>query len=135
MSSSIKQVKNLIGGEWIELKDIEKENVYNPATGEIIAEVPLSTKETDNDAVSVAKKSFESWSQLSVVKRSRFMFKYHELLIENRDNLAEIITIENGKNFAEAKGEVQRGIEYVEHATSAPNLMMGRQLTSVATNV
>ncbi|MCC3356864.1 CoA-acylating methylmalonate-semialdehyde dehydrogenase [Bacillus sp. REN16] len=128
-------VKNYIGGEWVESTTSNTQEVYNPATGEVIAYVPLSTSEELDHAVQVAKEAFDSWSQVAVPKRARILFKYQQLLVENWEELAKLITVENGKNFAEAYGEVQRGIECVEFAAGAPTLMMGSQLPDIATDL
>ncbi|MFD0943169.1 CoA-acylating methylmalonate-semialdehyde dehydrogenase [Savagea faecisuis] len=130
-----KVVKNYINGEWVESKSTNIEPVYNPATGEVIANVPLSTAEELNHAVKVADAAFQEWKEVPVPRRARIMFKYQQLLVEHWDELAKLITIENGKNFTEAHGEVLRGIECVEFAAGAPTLMMGEQLPSIATGL
>lgn len=130
-----KLLKNYVGGKWIEAKSDKTESVYNPATGEVIAEVPISSAEDVDHAVKVAYEAFQEWKEVAVPKRARILFKYQQLLVEHWDELAELITIENGKNLKEAKGEVQRGIENVEFAAGAPNLMMGEQLPSIATGL
>lgn len=107
----------------------------NPATGAVIAEIPLSTKEDVDQAVQVAKESFKTWSQTPVPKRARILFKYQQLLVDNENELSKLVTIENGKSLSEAKGEVQRGIECVEFAAGAPTLMMGKQLPDIATGI
>ncbi|UOQ93323.1 CoA-acylating methylmalonate-semialdehyde dehydrogenase [Halobacillus shinanisalinarum] len=132
VTSELKTLKNYIGGEWVEAKSDQAEEVYNPATGEVIARVPLSSEEDVDYAVNFAKQAFQEWKEVPVPKRARILFKYQQLLVEHWDELAELITIENGKNLKEAKGEVQRGIENVEFATGAPTLMMGDQLPSIA---
>ncbi|WP_100011242.1 CoA-acylating methylmalonate-semialdehyde dehydrogenase [Lentibacillus sediminis] len=125
-------VKNYINGEWVEAVSDKSEKVFNPATGEVIAHVPVSAKEDVNRAVKVAGEAFKEWKEVPVPKRARILFKYQQLLVDHWDELAKTITIENGKNFKEAYGEVQRGIECVEFAAGAPSLMMGDQLPSVA---
>lgn len=130
--TEIKRVKNHINGEWVESTGTEVEAVPNPATGKIIAYVPLSPKEDVDRAVEAAKAAYETWSQVPVPNRARQLYKYLQLLQENKDELAKIITLENGKTLKDASGEVQRGIEAVELATSAPNLMMGQALPNIA---
>ncbi|KMK91611.1 CoA-acylating methylmalonate-semialdehyde dehydrogenase [Rossellomorea marisflavi] len=130
--TTVRTVKNYIGGKWIESASENTETVYNPATGEEIAIVKLSTREEVNEAVEVAHEAFKSWSQVPVPKRGRILFKYQQLLVEHWDELAKLVTIENGKSFAEAHGEVLRGIECVEFAAGIPNLMMGKQLPDIA---
>lgn len=133
--SNLKRIKNYIGGKWVESSTTEYEVVYNPATGEAIAEVPLSTLDDVNEATEVAKKAFKTWQNVAVPRRARILFKYQQLLIENQDELARLITLENGKALSESRGEVQRGIENVEFAAGAPSLMMGDSLASIATDV
>lgn len=130
-----KTLTNFINGQWVKSTTDKYEEVPNPATGEILAEVPISTLEDLNKAVEAAKTAFAKWKKVAVPQRSRILFKYQQLLIENWEALAKIITIENGKNYAEAYGEVQRGIECVEFAAGAPTLMMGYQLPDIATNI
>ncbi|GIN98571.1 methylmalonate semialdehyde dehydrogenase [acylating] 2 [Siminovitchia terrae] len=135
VSEKTKTLANFINGQWVKSKTDKYEDVPNPATGEILARVPVSTKEDLEDAVTAAKKAFKTWGKTAVPQRARILFKYHQLLINEWDELAKLITIENGKNFAEAYGEVQRGIECVEFAAGAPTLMMGHQLPDIATNI
>ncbi|MDM5188569.1 CoA-acylating methylmalonate-semialdehyde dehydrogenase [Bacillus sp. DX4.1] len=132
ITTDIKRVKNHINGEWVESTGTEVEAVPNPATGKIIAYVPLSPKEDVDRAVEAAKAAYETWSQVPVPNRARQLYKYLQLLQENKDELAKIITLENGKTLKDASGEVQRGIEAVELATSTPNLMMGQALPNIA---
>ncbi|WP_085524253.1 CoA-acylating methylmalonate-semialdehyde dehydrogenase [Tuberibacillus sp. Marseille-P3662] len=134
-TKTVTVLKNYINGEWVEAQSNQTEVVPNPATGETLAEVPISSKEDVYQAVEVAQKAFKTWSQTPVAKRARVLFKYQQLLLENFDELAELITKENGKAFSEAKGEVQRGIENVEFAAGAPSLMMGEVLPDVASNI
>lgn len=128
-------IKNFIGGQWVESTSIASEPVFNPATEEILGQVPLSSKAEVNDAVQAAKNAFPAWSRTAVPRRARVMFKYQQLLVDNWEELARIITLENGKSYAEAYGEVQRGIECVEFAAGAPTLMMGKQLPDIASNL
>lgn len=133
--TSMKVLKNYIGGKWIEANTDKSEPVYNPATGEVIAHVPISSQEDVDLAVEAANEAFQSWKEVAVPRRARILFKYQQLLVENWEELARLITIENGKNYTEAYGEVQRGIENVEFAAGAPSLMMGEQLPSIATDL
>src|SRR5690625_3519507 len=135
VNQEIQRLKNFIGGEWQEAKSDKTEPVYNPATGEVIAQVPISSQADVEYAVEVAQEAFTSWKEVAVPKRARILFKYQQLLVDNWEELAKIITIENCKNFAEAYGEVQRGIENVEFAAGAPSLMMGEQLPTIATEL
>lgn len=114
-------LRNYIGGKWVESTSGKVEAVPNPATGEILAQVPLSNKEDLEQAVAVANEAFKSWSKVAVPRRARILFKYQQLLIEHWEELARLVTQENGKSYTEAYGEVQRGIECVEFAAGAPS--------------
>ncbi|ALN77422.1 CoA-acylating methylmalonate-semialdehyde dehydrogenase [Staphylococcus agnetis] len=131
----VEVLKNYIGGQWVASQANETIDVVNPATKELIAKVPVSTREELDHAAEVAHQAFESWKEVAVPKRARILFKFQQLLLENKEALAAIITKENGKNTTEALGEVQRGIENVEFACGAPSLMMGDSLSSIATNI
>jgi malonate-semialdehyde dehydrogenase (acetylating)/methylmalonate-semialdehyde dehydrogenase len=128
-------LKNFIDGQWVEATSGKEDLVTNPATGEVLARVPLSSKEDVDQAVIAAKRAFHEWSKVSVPRRARILFKYQQLLVEHWDELARLITQENGKNFGEAHGEVLRGIECVEFAAGAPTLMMGSTLPDIATGI
>ncbi|QGQ98211.1 CoA-acylating methylmalonate-semialdehyde dehydrogenase [Paenibacillus psychroresistens] len=135
MSNEIIALKNFINGVWVESSSSKTEPVYNPATEEILAYVPLSSREDLDSAVDAAAEAFKTWSKTPVPRRARILFKYQQLLVEHWEELAAIVTEENGKSYHEAHGEVLRGIECVEFAAGAPSLMMGRQLPDIATNV
>lgn len=135
VTKNVQTLKNYIGGQWIESTSKQVEDVPNPATGEIIARVQLSTKEDLDRAVATAKEAFQTWKKVAVPRRARILFRYQQLLIENWEELAKLVTLENGKSYKEAYGEVQRGIECVEFAAGAPTLMMGEQLPDIATGV
>jgi malonate-semialdehyde dehydrogenase (acetylating)/methylmalonate-semialdehyde dehydrogenase len=128
-------LKNYINGHWVESASGKTGSVLNPATGETIALVPLSGKSDVDAAVAAAKETFQTWRHIPVPRRARILFRYQQLLSERREELAELITIENGKSYKEALGEVRRGIECVEFAAGAPTLMMGRNLLNIATNI
>ncbi|MCO8311680.1 CoA-acylating methylmalonate-semialdehyde dehydrogenase [Pseudomonas mandelii] len=98
-------------------------NVFNPATGSVQARVGLASQKTVDEAVASALKAFPAWSEQSSLRRSRVMFKFKELLDRHHNELAQIISREHGKVFSDAKGEVTRGIEIVEYACGAPNLL------------
>ncbi|RON52200.1 CoA-acylating methylmalonate-semialdehyde dehydrogenase [Pseudomonas frederiksbergensis] len=98
-------------------------NVFNPATGAVQARVGLASEKTVVEAVASALKAFPAWSEQSSLRRSRVMFKFKELLDRHHNELAEIISREHGKVLSDAKGEVTRGIEIVEYACGAPNLL------------
>lgn len=128
-------LKNYINGQWVTAQGKDTLDVPNPATGEILAKVPISLKEDVDSAVSTAKEAFKTWKDVPVPKRARILFKYHYLLTENHEKLAKLIVQENGKAYKEAYGEVQRGIECVEFAAGAPTHMMGETLSNIAEDI
>ncbi|MCL6454219.1 MAG: CoA-acylating methylmalonate-semialdehyde dehydrogenase [Alicyclobacillus sp.] len=134
-TSTAPTLKNYIGGQWVDAETERTEVVPNPATGEPLACVPISSRADLDRAVAAAKDAFKTWSQTPVPKRARILFKYQQLLTEHWDELARLVTLENGKSYGEAYGEVQRGIECVEFAAGAPTLMMGSQLPDISANM
>ncbi len=116
---------NLIGGEWVPSKATESMPVTNPATGELIATVPLSTPAETDAAIAAAHDAFLEWRKVPAVNRARHLFRLHRLIEENFEELSRICTIENGKTLAESRGEVIRTLENVEVAAGIPSLQMG----------
>ena len=121
----VKKLKFLAGGQWIESKTGKYMDVYNPSTGEVIAQTPCCTEEEVNYAVSCAKEAFKTWSNTPVMKRTQVIYNFRNLLIEHMDELTELCAREEGKVWAEAKGDILKVKEPVEHALSAPSLTMG----------
>jgi malonate-semialdehyde dehydrogenase (acetylating)/methylmalonate-semialdehyde dehydrogenase len=129
-------IQNLIGSEWRKPSDgVASLPVYNPATGEVIGHVPLSTSEDVDAAVRAAVNANRAWSVTSVMERVRLMFRYKNVLEDHFEELAAIITRHHGKTLDEARGEVRRGIEVVDFACGAPTLLQGRTLRDVSTGV
>ncbi len=128
-------LKNYINGRWVDSNTSETLEVPNPATGKVLAHVPISTKDDVDNAVKAANEAFTKWRNVPVPKRARILFKYHYLLTENHEELAKLVVQENGKAYKEAYGEVQRGIECVEFAAGAPTLMMGESLSGIAEGI
>lgn len=132
---NLKTLKNFVGGQLVASGSDKTEIVPNPATGKPLSVVPLSNRQDLDKAVAVAHQAFQTWKKVAVPRRARILFRYQQILIEHWDELARLITQENGKNYDEAYGEVQRGIECVEFACGVPTLMAGTQLPDIATNV
>jgi malonate-semialdehyde dehydrogenase (acetylating)/methylmalonate-semialdehyde dehydrogenase len=130
----IKVVRNFIDGEWVDSSgDIV--DVVNPAKGETIAKVPISTGGELNAAVAAAKEAFPDWRATPPVARIRYLFRFKELLEENFEELSRIQTQEHGKTIDESRGETRRGIENVEVACGIPTMMMGYNLEDIATGI
>jgi malonate-semialdehyde dehydrogenase (acetylating)/methylmalonate-semialdehyde dehydrogenase len=99
--------------------------VTNPATGEIVANVGFACAEDVDRAVASAKAASAGWRATPLSRRAEIMFRLHALVAENRQHLAEIVSLENGKTMADALGEVARGLENLEFACSVPNILKG----------
>ena len=109
--------------------------VFDPATGTLTGEVSLASAAELDAAVQVAAEAFASWRDVSLAKRAEIMFRFRELLVSHRGDVAAAITAEHGKVLSDAAGEVQRGIENVEFACGIPHLLKGGMSEQVATGV
>ncbi|HUX72033.1 MAG TPA: aldehyde dehydrogenase family protein, partial [Cellulomonadaceae bacterium] len=109
--------------------------IYNPATGEVIAELALATPEEVDRVIASSAAAFETWSQVPLGKRSAILFRFRELLVEHTDELAAIVTREHGKVISDAKGEIARGLEVVEFACGIPQLLKGEFSEQAATGI
>jgi len=127
-------LKNLIGGRWVEVVRSTLP-VFNPATGQVIEEVPLSTAADVAPAVEASMEAFVGWSRTPIMHRTALMFRYKEVLEREREDLARLITLHHGKTLEEARGEIRRGIEVVDFACGAPTLLQGRTLREVSEGV
>src|SRR5262249_32513047 len=107
-------IQNAIDGRKVASSSRRKAPVYNPATGEEIAEVPLSTAEEVSAAVAAAKRAAASWGVTPPIKRIKPMFRFKELLERHADEIARMISNEHGKTHADALGELSRGIDVVD---------------------
>jgi len=125
----------LIDGQWQTSQARELIEVTDPATQEVIALAPKATAEEIEAAVASAQKAFLAWREVPVSDRARLMLRYQHLLKEHHDELAEILAAETGKTFADAKGDVWRGIEVAEHAANIASLMMGETVENVAREI
>ena len=129
------QLSHFIGGKKVAGQSGRFGDVFNPATGEVTARVPLASAADVDAAVQDAKNASAKWAQTPPLTRARVMFRYKELLEKNRDALARMIGSEHGKVLADATGEVTRGIEVVEFACGVPSLLKGEFTENVGTNV
>ena len=118
-------IRNAIGGTLVQSGSTRKAPVFNPATGEQIAELPLSSAAEVETAIAAAKAALPAWRDMPPLKRARVMFKFKELLSENADHIAREISREHGKTHDDALGEVARGIEVVEFCCGIPHLLKG----------
>ncbi len=125
-------VLNFIDGRWTRAGAGRHADVTNPATGEVLATVPMSAREDVAKAAEAAARALTSWRRTPVTERVQYLFKLKALLEEHVDELARIVTDECGKTYKESVGELRRGIENVETACGMPSLMMGSNLEDVA---
>ncbi|XAR53006.1 Methylmalonate-semialdehyde dehydrogenase (acylating) [Bertholletia excelsa] len=132
---SSSRVPNLIGGRFVDSESSEFIDVINPATQEVVSQVPLTTNEEFKAAVSAAKQAFPSWRNTPVTARQRVMFKFQQLIRRDMDKLALNISTEQGKTLKDAHGDVFRGLEVVEHVCGMATLQMGEYVPNVSNGI
>jgi malonate-semialdehyde dehydrogenase (acetylating)/methylmalonate-semialdehyde dehydrogenase len=131
----MKRLKNYIGGAWVEASADKYIPVHNPATCDLIAECPDSTRADVDKAVQAAKEAFDEWRSTPVLSRAQYMYRFKNLLEDRFEELSKMVVEENGKTRDEARGEVRRGIESVDFATSVPALMRGYRMEDVSSGI
>src|SRR6202521_5073360 len=129
------KLRNYVNGVWRASTATEFVEVVNPATAEVLTSTPLSTRADVEAAVQTAAEAFPAWRRTPPGERIQYLFKLKNLLEEHIDELARLITLENGKTFVEAKAELRRGIENVEVACGIPMMMQGYNLEDVTPGV
>ncbi|MEJ6077611.1 CoA-acylating methylmalonate-semialdehyde dehydrogenase [Vibrio sp. 1-Bac 57] len=127
-------IGHFINGEMINDND-RTQDVFNPATGLATKKVALASKQTVEQAISAAQAAFPEWRNTTPAKRARVMFRFKELLEQNSDKICQLIGQEHGKISHDAAGELQRGIENVEYACGAPELLKGQHSKNVGPNI
>ena len=135
MSLSIEIVPSLIGKSWELIKTKKFTNVFNPAKGNIIAKTPMCDSKTVVKAIESSKKAFSKWSKEPPTKRANIMHNYRTLIKQNFEDIAKLISTENGKTLAEARGDIQRGFEVVEFACGIAEHQKGESLSQVSENI
>jgi malonate-semialdehyde dehydrogenase (acetylating)/methylmalonate-semialdehyde dehydrogenase len=128
-------VQNYVGGGWRAASAADTLPITNPASGQVIAQVPLSSAADVDAAVQAAKAAFSAWRSTPAPERARVLFRLKMLLEEHKEELAVQLTREHGKILPETRGEVQRGIENVEHACGVPTLMMGDTVEEISRGI
>jgi malonate-semialdehyde dehydrogenase (acetylating)/methylmalonate-semialdehyde dehydrogenase len=128
-------LKNYIDGEWVASSGKESVDIVNPATGEVLDQCPLSPSSDVDQAVASAKRAFKNWREMPPTQRVQYFFRLKTLLDENAEELAKLVTLENGKTLIEARGSVGRAIQMVETACGIPTLMMGKVLEDIASGI
>ena len=132
---TVEVVKNYINGKWVESKAKETRDVFNPATGEVIAKTPMSTREETLEAINAAKAAFDRWRSTPALTRVRHLNRIRDAYEENFEELVKTLTMEQGKAIDESRGEYRRTIENLECATSIPSLQMGYNSEDIAAGI
>ena len=132
---TVERLKNYVGGEWVDSDVAEVHEVRNPATGELLGATPLCGEADVDAAVRAAHGAYAAWRTRPVEDRVQHLFRLKSLFEEHAEELAEIVTRENGKTLSESRGSVRRGIQMIEVAAGAPSLLMGQALEDIATGI
>lgn len=128
-------LKNYVNGEWVESESDEYDEIYDPATMRPLYKAPRSTTDELKEAIEVANESWWEWRTTPPVDRARYMFRLADILEDEFENLARILTQEMGKTIYDARGEIRRGIENVETAAGIPSLMQGDYSEDIASGI
>jgi len=127
--------KLLINGQFVESTTSEWQDIINPATQEVVGRVPMATPDEVEAAINAAQDAFKSWRLTPIQARMRIMLKLQDLIRDNMKEIAHVLTTEQGKTLADAEGDIQRGLEVVEHTCSIGTLQMGEYAEGVARGV
>ncbi|REA63736.1 methylmalonate-semialdehyde dehydrogenase (CoA acylating) [Dyadobacter luteus] len=131
----MEKLKNYINGQWVDSRSEQFLNVVNPASQEVLAQVPSGNALDVADAAQAAHEGFQEWKNTPVSKRVQYLFKLKTLLEDNLDDIAKTIVLESGKTFLEAKAEMVRAIENVENACGMPAMMQGEFSEDIAKGI
>jgi malonate-semialdehyde dehydrogenase (acetylating)/methylmalonate-semialdehyde dehydrogenase len=134
-ATDVLRVSQYVNGRWVDSNAAEWQDVVNPATGAVLAKVPLADASEVTAAIEIAAAAYPEWRRTPPEDRIQPLFKLKTLLEENINDLARIITQENGKTLTEARGELRRAIENVEVACGIPMMMQGYNLEDVARGI
>lgn len=130
-----KQLTHYVGGAHRPGTSGRFADVYNPSTGQVQAQVPLASADEVRDVIANAAEAQAKWAATNPQKRARILHRFVDLVNQNADELAEILSLEHGKTVADAHGDIQRGLDVVEFATAAPHLLKGEYSDSVGTGI
>src|SRR3954467_7084652 len=134
-SGEVARISHWIDGQRVEGTSGRNGPVFNPATGAQSGEVDFATVEEVDAAVQAARRAFESWRAVSLSRRTELFFRIRELFHQRSDDLARLLTLEHGKVFSDAKGEVQRGLEVIEYCCGIPELLKGAYSEQASTGI
>lgn len=127
-----KYLQYFADGKWLDSKTDKYMDIFNPSTGEVIAQTPCCTVDEVNATIAAAKRAFPGWSQTPVMKRVQVLYKFRDLINQHMDELTGLVATEHGKVWAEAEGDILKVKEPVEMACGAPSLMMGESLMNTS---
>ena len=130
-----RELQHYINGQWQRSQTSQLQEVRNPATGDVLAQVPLAAGDDVDHAVRAASQAFPDWRRTPPEDRIQYLFKLKQILEDHFEMIARTITIENGKTLAESRGELRRAVENVEVACGIPTLMQGYNLEDVAQGI
>lgn len=129
---SIPKIPHFIGGKRVAGTGNRFGDVFNPASGQVAAQVPLATTSEVHTVVQNSLAAFPSWAATPPAQRARILFRYQDLLMQNMDKLAQVVSAEHGKTVDDAKGSITRGVEVVEFACGIPQQLKGEHNEGVA---
>ena len=133
-TSTVPPIGHFINGQRV-LDAGSTQPVYNPATGRVVRQVVLAEPDTVRDAIAAAEQAFPGWRNTTPISRARVMFRFKELIEKHAETIASLITEEHGKVLDDARGELQRGIENIEYACGAPELLKGEHSRNVGRGI
>ncbi|MGO4689624.1 CoA-acylating methylmalonate-semialdehyde dehydrogenase [Glaciibacter sp. 2TAF33] len=133
--TTTRELTHFIGGHHVAGTSGRFSNVYDPSTGEVQARVPLATAEEVEAAIANAEEAQIAWGAWNPQRRARVLLKFLELVERDMDSLARLLSSEHGKTIADAKGDIQRGVEVIEFAAGGPHLLKGEYTTSAGTGI
>ncbi len=133
--TAVRKLKFFVNGSWEERGGSSLHPITNPATGDVIAQVPYATAEDVDRTARAAHAAFLEWRDVPVVDRVQVLYRYKTLLDRHADEIARILSTENGKTLEDARGSVRRAIQMVEVACGMPSLMMGQSLDNVSKGI
>ena len=127
-------IAHLINGEYVN-DNGRTASVYNPSTGQVVNQVALASRATVQQAIAVAQAAYPAWRNTPPAKRAQIMYRFKQLLEANKERIVALISLEHGKTLEDAGGELQRGIENIEYACSAPEILKGEYSRNVGPNI
>ena len=132
MGSKTTKLKYFVNGKWVKSKTKKYMDIWNPSTGEKIAETPCCTSGEINNVINAAKEAYPSWSNTPVVKRVQVLYEFRELIVKHLDELVTLLCKENGKSREDSKGDILKTKEIAEYACGVPSLMMGESSMDIS---